>query len=228
MEESRICHESRRYISLGDYLALRQRLKAVAKPDPFADREGTYRVRSLYFDTSTNRALLEKINDLDNREKFRLRCYNNDFSHIRLEKKVVAHGQTQKWVCHLSKDQCERLILGDLEWMLKSRDPLLLELYTKIRTQLLRPRTIVEHLREPYVYPAGAVRITIDSNIQTGLTPEDFLKPKTQTIPVEVGGLYILEVKYTAFFPQVLRDILKVPNQQASTFSKYAASRIYG
>ena len=47
-----------------------------------------YRVRSLYFDNYNDKVLREKIDGVNEREKFRLRLYNDDTSFIKLEKKV--------------------------------------------------------------------------------------------------------------------------------------------
>ena len=42
------------------------------------------------FDNSDDKALLEKINGIPGREKFRIRYYNDDLSFITLEKKRAA------------------------------------------------------------------------------------------------------------------------------------------
>ena len=60
-------HEVKHYISLGDYYALRSRLRAVLRVDAHAGPDGHYQIRSLYFDTPDDRALREK---LDGSEKY--------------------------------------------------------------------------------------------------------------------------------------------------------------
>ncbi len=42
-----------------------------------------------------------------------------------------------------------------------------------MKTQQLRPRVLVSYVREPYVYAAGNVRVTFDSNIRTSLFQRD-------------------------------------------------------
>ena len=37
----------------------------------------------------------------------------------------------------------------------------------------------------------------------------------------------ILEVKWDAFLPSVIRDIVQVPTTHTSAFSKYAVCRVY-
>lgn len=47
-----------------------------------------------------------------------------------------------------------------------------------MKSQLLRPKTLVRYLWEPYVYEAGNVRITFDMALQSGLAGIRFLDPK--------------------------------------------------
>ena len=53
-------HEWKHEISYLDMLMLRQRLRAVAQADQHTV-DGKYLVRSLYFDTPADKALLEKL-----------------------------------------------------------------------------------------------------------------------------------------------------------------------
>ena len=76
-------HEWKHEISYSDLLALRARLPAVMAEDPHADN-GKYEVRSLYFDNLGDKALREKTDGVNCREKFRLRYYNGDISFILL------------------------------------------------------------------------------------------------------------------------------------------------
>lgn len=88
MLESQGRHELKHYINYSDVLQLRARLPLVAMLDKNAVQGNGYRVKSLYFDNFNDKALIEKINGVNEREKFRLRLYNNDMSFIRLEKKA--------------------------------------------------------------------------------------------------------------------------------------------
>lgn len=109
MDKPKGRHELKHYISYGDMLQLRARLSFVAKPDKnSADGKG-YRVRSLYFDNYNDKVLKEKINGVNDREKFRLRFYNNDISFIRLEKKSKKNGICFKENATVTYEQCRRL-----------------------------------------------------------------------------------------------------------------------
>ncbi len=68
-----------------------KRARAVAKPDAFAPT-GRYEIRSLYLDTPEDKALREKLDGVNRREKFRIRYYNRDASRIFLEKKSRCNG----------------------------------------------------------------------------------------------------------------------------------------
>ena len=57
-------HEWKHEINASDQIALRQRLRAVARLDPHTI-QGKYEIRSLYFDSSTDRALREKLDGVN-------------------------------------------------------------------------------------------------------------------------------------------------------------------
>ena len=219
-------HEWKHEINAADMLALRQRLRAVASPDPHT-RGGKYKIRSLYFDTPTDKALREKIDGVDRREKFRIRYYNGDTSVIHLEKKSKLAGLGSKQSAALTPAQAQAILDGDLDWMLDHPHGLVRELYAKMRTEGLRPKTIVDYTREPFVYAPGNVRITLDYDIRTGLSCTDFLNADCITIPAGDAPI-ILEVKWDAFLPDVIRSIVQLPGRRAGAFSKYAQCRIYG
>jgi hypothetical protein len=228
MQGQKLRHELKYYINFSEYIALRQRLKAVTFPDGHVDQNGKYRVRSLYFDNIDDKALKEKIFGLNNREKFRIRYYNDDFSCVKLEKKSKINGLCTKKSTCLTKEQCKRIIAGDIQWMRYSEAPLLIELYSKMKFQQLRPKTLVDYIREPYIYGPGNVRITIDSEIKTGLTCTELFNQEVATMRAQDKGILILEVKFDEFLPDVIRDVIQLNNRQNSALSKYAVCRMYG
>lgn len=218
-------HEWKIEVSGPDLLVLRQRLSCVLKPDPHAV-DGQYLIRSLYFDTPEDKALREKLDGVSRREKFRIRYYNADTSCIHLEKKSKLAGLGRKDMAVLTPEQAQSIVNGELSWMAGSEAPLIVELYSKMRTQRLRPKTIVDYTREPFVYSPGNVRVTLDYNIRAGLSRTDFLNTACPTIPVPDSPA-ILEVKWDAFLPDAVRDLVQLPGRRSSAFSKYAACRSY-
>ena len=228
MNEMKFRHELKFYIDYSDYLAIRSRLRAVAKLDPHVGPTGTYFIRSLYFDNYNDKALREKIDGVNVREKFRIRYYNHDTSRITLEKKRKIHGLCKKQQAPLTKELCQELVNGNLSILKESGDPLLLELYSKMNTQQMKPRVIVDYIREPYIYEQGNVRITFDSNIKTGLYSKDFLNPEVPTVSAGEQGTIILEVKFDEYLPEVIQMAIQLGNRSQTAFSKYAVSRMYG
>lgn len=219
-------NEWKHEINNSDMITIRQRLRAVAKPDIHAV-DGKYLIRSLYFDDTSDKALREKIDGVNHREKFRIRYYNGDTSLIHLEKKRKWNGLGHKETAELTRAQTQAIISGDSDWMKDSEQPLVRELYEKMKSEGLRPKTIVDYVREPFVFPAGNVRVTLDYNIRTGLNFTDFLNPDCVTIPAGDAPI-ILEVKWDGFLPDIIRDAVQLTGRRAAAFSKYAQCRIYG
>lgn len=221
-------HEFKHYINLADYFALIKRLKIITKQDPYAGENGEYKIRSLYFDNLYDKVLNEKINGVNKREKFRIRYYNDDTSFIKLEKKSKVNGLCYKESALITKEECEKIISGDIEWMRKCCNKLILEFYAKMNFQQLKPKTIVDYEREPFIYDAGNVRITIDKNIRTGIYSKDLFDNNLPTMVTDNEGIMILEIKYDEFIPEIIKNVIEIKDRQASAFSKYAACRIYG
>lgn len=219
-------HEWKHEVTAADCRVLTTRLSAVARRDAHG-QNGRYEIRSLYFDDPWDTALREKINGVNRREKFRIRYYNGDLSYICLEKKNKWNGLCGKHSVLLSAHEVQRLLEGDLNWMPDSGRPLAQELYYKMKSGGLRPKTIVDYTRDAFVFPAGNVRVTLDSNIRTGLGSTDFLNPACATIPAGDAPI-ILEVKWDEFLPDIIRAAVQLPGRHTSAFSKYAACRIYG
>ena len=208
-----------------DMLIIRARIRAITRPDTHVV-DGKYLIRSLYFDTLTDRALREKMDGVDNRKKFRIRFYNNDPSFIRLEKKSKWNNLGWKETASLTPQQAQAIADGEIDWMGDNPSELIREMYVDMRTTGLRAKTIVDYTREPFVYPAGNVRITLDYDIRTGLCSTDFLNPDTPMVPVPDDPI-ILEVKWDEFLPEIIRDAVHLENRRAAAFSKYAACRMY-
>lgn len=226
MRKIKYRHELKQEISYLDMFILRQRLLSVMQQDSHA-ANGKYEIRSLYFDNAKDKALREKLDGLNVREKFRIRYYNGDSSFINLEKKSKINGLCQKESTRLTKEQTQAIIDGNVGWMKDSSDSLIRELYIKMITQGLRPKTIVDYTREPFIFAPGNVRVTLDYNIRTGMLGTDFFNMSCTTIPAGEDAI-ILEVKWDEFLPDIIRDIVQLKNGRVGAFSKYAACRIYG
>ena len=230
MEQEKLYrHELKFEIPYADYAAMRRRLQKVMRSDPHTDDSGHYRIRSIYFDNSDDKALREKIDGIGKREKFRIRYYNDDFSFITLEKKMKIDSLCLKFDARITEEECRKILNRDLSFMKEHEEPLLRELYAKMQYQRLKPRVLVSYLREPYIYPAGNVRVTFDSEIRTSLYQQEFLTEKVYDISAaDTPETMILEVKYDAFLPEIIQDLVQVPGIRQQAFSKYGACRRFG
>ncbi len=223
-------HEWKHELNNSDMYVLRSRLKAVCLPDPHGI-DGKYQIRSLYFDNLQDKALREKVNGVNRREKFRIRFYNGDTSFICLERKIKIGNMTGKQECRLAEWEARRLAEKDYSWMeyagKQEGRELITMLYSKIRGEGLQPTTIVDYTREPFIFAPGNVRVTLDYNIRTGLRSTDFLNPNCVTIPTPYSPI-ILEVKWDDYLPDIIRDLVQLPGRRTGAFSKYEACRMYG
>ena len=171
-----------------------------------------------------DKALREKIDGVNKREKFRIRYYGTDTTFIRLEKKSKINGLCNKESCRITVEECQKLIDGDIEFMKDSEFELMRELYSKMKYQLLRPKCIVAYTRECFVYPPGNVRVTLDMNICGSNNVKEFLNPDLPFLQTYHEA--ILEVKWDEYLPQIIRDLVQVKSRRSTAFSKYAAIRI--
>ena len=220
-------NELKHIINAGDRAAICATMRAIATLDPHARERGFYTIRSLYFDNVADKALREKLDGVNEREKFRIRYYDGNTSVIHLEKKVKRGGLGYKVSCSLTAEEAQKIVDGDTLWMASDRRGLVVELYAKMKSQGLRPKTIVDYERIPFVYGPGNVRVTIDFNIRTGLSCTDFLNPNSVTIPASNNDI-ILEVKWDDYLPTVIRHAVQLKGRRQTAFSKYAQCRIYG
>jgi len=219
-------HEWKHIVNELDRRVLATRLSAIMNVDKHTT-DGIYQIRSLYFDTPSDKALREKIDGVNIREKFRIRYYNGDTSYLSLEKKSKLNGLCAKESCRLSKEEAQRIVDGDIGWMATADRPLCTELYAKMKSQGLQPKTIVDYTRQAFVFAPGNVRVTLDYDIRTGLSKTDFLNPLTVTIPAGTAPT-ILEVKWDEFLPSIIKDAVTLPGRRVTAFSKYQQCRIYG
>lgn len=222
-------HELKYRIGCAQYIELRNRLRTVMQSDLHTGADGRYLIRSIYFDNYMDKALREKEDGVPGREKFRIRYYNDDLSYLTLEKKIKDNTLCMKVDAQITEEECRELLEDRINWMRDHPAPLVQELYAKMHYQMLRPRVLVSYIREPYIYRTGNVRITFDSDIRTTLFHRNFLEE--QVIDIDTAGKpqdMILEIKYDAFLPEIIRRLIQTNTLRQTAFSKYEACRCFG
>lgn len=214
-------HELKYICSDLELRIVEQKLKAVMKPDPHADNDGEYLIRSAYFDDYHRSRFFENEDGVDPREKFRIRTYNLSDARISLEKKIKSRGMTGKRSCLIDRETCMRMLSGQSVMDCLGQHPLLDEWIVQRETAGLRPVMLGEYVRKPYIYPLGNVRITFDRYISASYRVRDIFEPKTSRIAVLPTGYHVLEVKYDDFLPDVIYQLIDSGHMRQTTFSKF-------
>ncbi len=220
-------HELKYFINEMQYFVLSNVMDSVLQRDPNGDEFNEYHIRSLYFDSIYNTAYMEKMNGVENRDKYRIRIYNFSDRVIKLECKTKYRDLISKRSLTIPRQLCEQLIAGDPMGLETTGSGLLNDMYREMTVNLLRPVVLVDYVREAYLHPAEEVRITFDKQLRTGLWSKDLFDPYVPTIPPLDNQEIILEVKYNRMLPSYIRDLLNTYGQGArcSAISKYTWCR---
>ena len=207
-------------ISWGEKELITSRIAPLLHPDPNAVNGG-YLIRSLYFDDYWNTAYEQKDDGVLERKKYRIRIYNYSDRSIKLERKKKYGAYIYKQSAKITRSEFEAILAGDYNFLLKSSQPLLQEFYVECRCHNLRPRTIVDYEREPWILDAGTVRITFDMNVRAAVGSFDIFDPTLPCLSVIDPGRLVMEVKFTEFLPRFVQDILPPQREEMTAVSKY-------
>ena len=211
-------HEYKFLISPNAARLLKLRLPHIMGRDPHAGPTGQYTIRSLYFDDPNFTAFRDKVDGVDNRTKYRIRCYNGDTSRCRLERKEKKGHLTRK--AGQSIQAQDALALQNRTF--PHGEGLCEELRLLCASQGLRPMVLVDYDRTPFVCAAGNVRITLDENLRTRPYCADLFDTHQSMMPVLEDNQVILEVKFDDYLPGYLRDVLADIPKIPMAISKFA------
>jgi len=214
-------HELKYLLAYPDSLILRTRLQAVMKLDKYVNGAGYYAVRSLYFDDFMNSAYREKMQGISDRRKYRIRIYNFSDNVIHLECKMKNDRYVRKETAPLSLQQLMWLMNGYPQFLLDTTYDLHRIFYYEYMSKILRPRVIVDYEREPFVMDAGDVRVTFDKNIRAGMDEFAMFNQSLSTAEVLPPGQMVMEVKYSDYLPEIVRQILTSGVSEYLAISKY-------
>ncbi|WP_151734850.1 polyphosphate polymerase domain-containing protein ['Paenibacillus yunnanensis' Narsing Rao et al. 2020] len=218
-------HELKFMIGYPQYLILRQRLQRLIDADDNANESGEYHIRSLYFDDIDNSALADKLGGLRERAKYRIRIYNVQDDIIHFEKKIKMDDYIAKIKEPLTRGMYDELMAGNYEVLNVPGKPLFMELYGQMRHRLLRPKVIVDYVREPYVCHNGNVRITFDKELRTGLHATNIFDPELRPVKALDDDLIIFEVKFDEYIPDYIKIALQLEGLTRQSASKYVICR---
>lgn len=214
-------HELKYIINYAQYALIRTRLKALMRQDSHVNGDGLYNVRSLYFDDYRNSAYTEKYAGLIDRQKYRIRIYNHSDKVIHLERKIKRDRYVKKQSAALTRCQVHEILMGNYDSLRECNDPLHLVFYHECRSNLMRPRVVVDYEREPYVMDAGSVRVTFDLHVRVGTDGWDIFNDQMAMTEVFEPSFLIMEVKYSEFLPSIVQNLLPRNSFEYTAASKY-------
>lgn len=203
------------------------KLANLCERDGFSDADGGYLVSSLYFDDYSNSAFYDKVNGIKDRKKFRLRAYNRQSDHIKLERKIKRAYASQKSHVEVSKLEYEALVKGNISFLRQKDHSVANDFFLTHRTKHLRPTVTSEYRREAFIFKYGDVRICFDYFLKAGVFQKGLFSNEHMTSVIPHNQI-ILEVKYTGYIPDVIRSIIQVQNLQWQSNSKYAKCFVAG
>lgn len=218
-------HEQKYLVDERDLVLLDNKLTRVIKTDSHYPN-GTYEIRSAYFDDYKDFALNQNLMGVSPRFKYRIRIYNGDNSFIHLEKKIKNHDMTRKESCRLSYEECRELLSGNYSISPNDCD-FLKQFKAYAAIHLLKPKVVVIYERKAFICPEGNVRVTFDRNISSATDIEQFFEAGIPKRPILASGKHVLEVKYDEFLPKYIKNILNTGKMDRTTFSKYYLCRKY-
>jgi hypothetical protein len=127
----------------------------------------------------------------------------------------------------ITRDEYNRILAGDLSFIQETNNPMMYEFYTLYKTRNLRPKVIVDYQRKAFIYRYGDVRITMDKEMKGANGPYDLFSVVAYRSAMD-NAQTILEVKYTGFLPELIRDMIQHGSGNMQAISKYATCRMLG
>lgn len=216
--------EEKYLLTLGEALQCAERFEKTLTPDDFS-KDGSYQIRSLYFDTVDDRDFHDKLTEQNCRQKIRLRIYSPGDSQVKLELKQKENVYQKKRSLLITRADSLAVIEGRFSVLLNYEDPFAGEMFALLTEGCYRPRTIVEYSRRAFMAKENNIRLTFDSNIRA-LEGDCRLFSRTLPLyPVLPGDQVIFEVKYNQFLLGYIMDIIRCVDRRSVSASKYCLGR---
>jgi hypothetical protein len=143
---------------------------------------------------------------------------DKDENQIYLEKKYIQGGIYYKRCLKLSKEECSRILMGDLEWMKNHKKALLAEFYLQVTLNHLSPGYMTEYERE-MVHCKKEGYVTFFKSIKraVGTTNHLFEDPEFFISCLDHGKV-LVTYKKAAKLPDVISSMIQVPEEPAEDY----------
>ena len=222
---NKVYREEKKFlINIEDFLKTSHYLDGLLLQD---EHNGTfgYRIRSLYFDSAYDNDYFEKMDGVELRRKIRLRIYDPASNFAMLEMKQKEGQYQLKRSLRITREDAERLTLGDYTPLLSYEEEFAAECYALMHMKMYRPKTIVEYNRKAFIAKENKIRITFDNNIIATESNFDLFSPTLNMYPVLDKFDVVLEVKFNGFLLDYIKDMLNEVNKSELSVSKYMLAR---
>ena len=216
--------EEKYLLTLREALQCAARFEKVLTPDEFS-KNGSYQIRSLYFDTVDDRDFHDKLTEQNCRQKVRLRIYSPQDSHVKLELKQKENIYQKKRSLLITRADALALIEGRFSVLLNYGDPFAGEMFALLTEGCYRPRTIIEYSRRAFMAKENNIRLTFDSDIRALEGDFRLFFQALPFYPVMPGDQVIFEVKYNQFLLGYIMDIIRCVDRRSVSASKYCLGR---
>ena len=213
--------------------SLRAFIASYLELDEFAAKgqDCAYPIHSIYFDSPALKTYRAADNGDRNRYKLRVRYYDDKpESPVFMEMKRRVNDVIQKKRCMLPRADLTRALAGDTTCIRpKDMDGHATFIHHMYQINAM-PKAHVAYEREAWVSPYdNSVRVTMDREVR--VEPKFDLKLVTEMKnPVKpFGDAMVLELKYTARFPEWFRDLVHAFHLMQSGGPKYSGGvKLYG
>lgn len=220
MKNERFRNEWKYLIDTAQKEAICSRIAPLMQLDSHA-KNGGYTLRSLYFEDYFHTSYEEKDAGVLQRKKYRIRIYDYSDKSIKLERKKKYGSYIYKESASLTREEVYKILEGDYQFLLQSSQPLCQEFYFECISNVMRPRTIVDYERQPWILDEGTVRITFDMDVRAAIGSYDIFDATLPGLPVLEPGKCVMEVKFTEFLPRFVKEILPDRASEFTAVSKY-------
>lgn len=214
-------------LSVIDMSNYKAKFSAILMPDKFS-KNGSYMVRSLYFDTPDDKDFFDKLKEQNLRRKIRLRIYSPYDTKAKLELKQKENIFQKKRSLTISREDAVELINSNYSVLLKYDDDFAREIYSIMCMYAYKPKSIVEYQRYALMAKENNIRLTFDSEIRATESSFDLFSENLPLNPVFPKDKIVFEVKYDKFLLGYISEIVSTINVKNITSSKYCLSRTTG
>lgn len=218
-------HELKYYLSRADYEYARSLLSTLMHRDEHSPERG-YPIRSLYFDDIGDASVIEKLDGIEHRDKYRLRTYDPNLDWVKLERKRKNNNYVSKTSVRLSKAEALRLMDNDHEVLYEKDTADARSLYFDFTRKFLKPVIIIDYLREAYTLPYNEIRVTFDKELRINQYDHNLFDPNLETYSIQRDDVIIMEVKFNVALPSWFTPLFNLESATPSAISKYTQGRI--